>query len=56
MGAIIWPLKNFINTLLDVAIIKTGLVISEDYLLEILIQNFPNSDEFKDYKNKKNTC
>lgn len=53
MGAIIWPLKNFINTLLDVAIIKTGLVISEDYLLEILIQNFPNSDEFKDYKNKK---
>ncbi|NJM80924.1 MAG: hypothetical protein HC854_17285 [Flavobacterium sp.] len=53
MGAIIWRLENVINTMLDIAVIKSGLVISEDYLLEILQQEYPSSEIFKDYNINK---
>ncbi|BFO65378.1 restriction endonuclease [Chryseobacterium sp. KCF3-3] len=43
MGAIIWSLQNCINSILDVVIIKTGLVITEEYLIELLKEEFPNS-------------
>lgn len=43
MGAIIWSLQNCINSILDVVVIKTGLVITEEYLLELLREEFPDS-------------
>jgi len=43
MGAIIWSLQNCINAILDVVVIKTGLVVTDEYLLEILKEEFPNS-------------
>lgn len=53
MGAIIWRLESVINTMLDIVVIKSGLVISVDYLLEILHQEYPNSQIFKDYISNK---
>lgn len=53
MGAIHWSLENFINTILDIVVIKTGLVISEDYLLEILEEEFPGDRTFLNYEERK---
>ncbi len=55
MGSIIWDLKSCVNTILDIIVIKTGIVISEDYLIEILNQEFPNS-YFENYSIKKNNA
>jgi restriction system protein len=54
MGSIVWSFENFINTILDIVVIKTGLVISESYLLEILIQEFPEDKRLSQYEQKKN--
>lgn len=43
MGAIVWSLQNCINAILDVVIIKTGLVVTDEYLLDILQEEFPDS-------------
>ncbi|WP_418602481.1 restriction endonuclease [Hwangdonia sp.] len=53
MGAIVWSFENFINTMLDIVVIKTGLVISESYLLEILIEEFPEDKRLPQYEEKK---
>lgn len=52
MGAIIWSLQNCVNTILDIVTIKTGLVISEDYLVEILKEefSFPYFDHYEEAK------
>tara|TARA_Y100000034_G_C6583970_1_gene253415 strand:- start:323 stop:514 length:192 start_codon:yes stop_codon:yes gene_type:complete len=54
MGAIVWSFENFINTMLDIVVIKTGLVISESYLLGILIEEFPEDKRLPQYDEKKN--
>jgi len=53
MGAILWSLENFVNTILDIVVIKTGLVISEDHLIEILQEEFPDDRVFRDYQTRK---
>ena len=53
MGAILWSLENMVNTILDIVIIKTGLVISDDYLIEILKEEFPNDRNFDNYTKTK---
>jgi len=53
MGAIHWSLENFINTMLDIVVIKTGLVISEGYLIEILQEEFPSDRTFQNYTERK---
>ena len=53
MGAIVWSLENFINTMLDIVVIKTGLVISEEHLLNILQEEFPDERTFDDYSERK---
>lgn len=54
MGAIVWSFENFINTILDIVVIKTGLVIGESYLLEILIEEFPEDKRLPQYEQKRN--
>lgn len=54
MGAIVWSLENFLNTMLDVVIIKTGLVISEDFLVEILREEFPDERIFINASKRRN--
>jgi restriction system protein len=49
MGAINSRLESIINTILDIVVIKSGLVISEDYLLEILRNEYSGSEIFKNY-------
>ncbi|MCF0057165.1 restriction endonuclease [Dyadobacter sp. CY356] len=49
MGAIVWSLENFVNTILDIVTIKTGFSLSERDLVEILSEEFPNDFKFKDY-------
>jgi restriction system protein len=53
MGAIIWRLETLINSLLDIVVVKSGLVISEDFLIGILVQGYPDEEMFKDYNSKK---
>lgn len=53
MGSILWSLEDFVNTILDVVVIKTGLVISEDKLLEILNEAFPDDKTFRDYDRRR---
>ncbi|MFD0701926.1 restriction endonuclease [Myroides pelagicus] len=55
MGSIVWNLENCVNTILDIIVIKTGIVISEDYLIEILNHDFPNS-YFENYSIRKNNA
>lgn len=54
MGAIVWSLENFLNTMLDVVIIKTDLVISEDFLVEILREEFPDERTFINVSKRRN--
>ncbi|KAB2805313.1 restriction endonuclease [Phaeocystidibacter luteus] len=54
MGAIVWSLENFVNAILDIVVIKTGLVISEDQLIEILLEEFPDDRNFNNYHVRKN--
>lgn len=54
MGAIVWSLENFVNTLLEIIIIKTGIVISEDNLIELLNEAFPDDRTFQNYHLRKN--
>jgi len=53
MGSIVWSLENFVNTILDILIIKTGFALSEDDLVRILAEEFPNDFKFNDYYNDK---
>ncbi len=47
MGAIFCSYQNLLNTLLDVVVIKTGLVITEDELIDFLQEDFPEEEMFK---------
>ncbi|AUX17692.1 restriction endonuclease [Flavobacterium columnare] len=53
MGAILWSLENFVNTLLDIVVIKTGIVISEYNLIELLNESFPEDKTFHNYSKRK---
>jgi len=53
MGAVVLRIESLINTILDVVVIKTGIVISDRQLVEILSNEFPYSDNFKDYEKNK---
>jgi restriction system protein len=54
MGAITNNLEYFVNTILDIVTIKTGFVISEDRLIDILNKAFPHDKTFKDYERRRN--
>ena len=53
MGAITAKLEYFVNTILDIVTIKTGLVISEEKLMDILNASFPNDKTFRDYNRRR---
>lgn len=53
MGSVHLKLKSFINTILDAVVIKTGVVISEDYLIQILKEEYPEEEMFQNYPEKK---
>lgn len=54
MGAITNRLEYFVNTILDIVAIKSGLVINEDKLIDILSKAFPHDKTFKDYEKRRN--
>ena len=54
MGSITNNLEYFVNTILDIVMIKTGFVISEEKLIDILNKAFPNDKTFRDYKQRRN--
>jgi restriction system protein len=54
MGAMTNNLEYFVNTILDIVTIKTGIVISEERLVDILNKSFPNDKTFVNYKKRRN--
>ena len=54
MGAMTNRLEYFVNTILDIVTIKSGIIISEDKLIEILNKSYPNDNTFSDYENRRN--
>lgn len=46
-------LEYFVNTILDIVTIKTGLVISEERLINILNNSFPNDKTFSNYEQER---
>lgn len=53
MGAITNNLEYFVNTILDIVTIKSGLVISEEKLIDILNKSFPNDKTFRNYEQRR---
>jgi restriction system protein len=53
MGAIVWTLESFVNTLLDIVTIKTGFALTEQELIEILSAEYPDDFKFKNYEDDR---
>ncbi|WP_396590310.1 restriction endonuclease [Allomuricauda sp. R78024] len=53
MGSVHLKLESLISTILDVVVIKTGLVISEGRLIQILNEEFPEDQTFQNYPERK---
>ncbi len=51
MGSIVCSLEHCLDTILDVVVIKTGLVICEDDLIQILKEGFPDDRNFQNKTN-----